>query len=87
MPDSTLAGVITASASAFTALALIITAIAGLLAARRADRKIDTVHKLVNQQHTDLKNYQRALVRALESAGVTVPVDQSAEATSEQADR
>lgn len=79
MPASTLAGVISAVAAVFTALALVITAIAGLLAARRAGRKIDEVHQIVNQQHTDLKNYQRALIRALEAAGIAVPMDQSSE--------
>ena len=87
MPASTLAGVISAVAAVFTAVALIITAIAGLMAARWAGRKIDAVHKIVNQQHTDLVNYQRALIRALEGAGLQVPVDQSAEAIPEQTDR
>jgi NAD(P)H-hydrate repair Nnr-like enzyme with NAD(P)H-hydrate dehydratase domain len=88
MPASTLAGVISAVAAVFTALALVITAVAGLMAARRAGRKIDAVHKIVNQQHTDLVNYQRALIRALEGAGISVPVDQSAEASSpESTDR
>jgi hypothetical protein len=77
MPASTLAGVISAVAAVFTAVALIITAVAGLMAARRTGRKIDAVHTIVNQQHTDLVNYQRALVRALEAQGVPVPIDQS----------
>jgi len=79
MPDSTMAGTISAVAAVFTAIALVITAVAGLMAARRAGRKIDAVHTIVNQQHTDLVNYQRALIRALEGAGINVPVDQSAE--------
>jgi hypothetical protein len=77
MPASTLAGVISAVAAVFTAVALIITAVAGLMAARRTGRKIDAVHTIVNQQHTDLVNCQRALVRALEAQGVPVPIDQS----------
>jgi large-conductance mechanosensitive channel len=34
-------------------------------------------HKIVNQDHTNIVNYNRALVRALKTAGVEVPVDQS----------
>lgn len=79
MPDSTLAGVITAIGTLVTASALVITAIGGFLTARRIDRKVETVHSLVNQQHTDLKNYQRTLIRALEDKGITVPIDQSVE--------
>lgn len=75
---SDMAGVISAVAAVFTAVALVITAVAGLMAARRAARKIDSVHAIVNQQQTDLRNYQAALIRALEDKGITVPVDQSA---------
>lgn len=39
--------------------------------------KADAVHKIVNQQRTDMLRYTEALVRALKSAGVEVPVDQS----------
>jgi len=84
MPDSTAAGVISAFAAVFTAIALVITAVAGLIAAHRATRKIDQVHKIVNQQRTDSLNYQRALIRALESHNITVPIDQS---TPEATDR
>jgi hypothetical protein len=74
------AAVISAVAAVFTAVALVITAIAGLMAARLATRKIDSVHAIVNQQQTDLRNYQAALIRALEDKGITVPVDQSSPA-------
>jgi Na+-transporting NADH:ubiquinone oxidoreductase subunit NqrF len=81
MPQSTLAGVITAAAAVFTSLALVITAIGGLLAARRVGRKVDEVHVIVNQQRTDTMNYQRALIAALERHGVEVPADQSVDTT------
>jgi uncharacterized membrane protein YhiD involved in acid resistance len=81
MPQSTLAGIVTAFGTMFTAVALIITAVAGLIRARRVERKVDTVHKIVNQQHTDLKNYQRALIAALTKAGIDVPEDQSVDTT------
>jgi uncharacterized membrane protein YhiD involved in acid resistance len=77
MPPSTAAGVIAAIGTVFTALALVITATAGLLAARRVGRKVDEVHIMVNQQRTDMQNYQRALISALTKAGVDVPADQS----------
>jgi hypothetical protein len=79
MPQSTLAGVITASATVLTAIALVITAIAGLIRSRRVEHKVDAVHTIVNQQRTDAQNYQRALIAALDRAGVEVPVDQSVE--------
>jgi hypothetical protein len=76
---SSLAGIITALASVFTAVALVITALGGYHRARRVEEKLEVVHKIVNQQRTDAENYQRALIRALESAGVKVPIDQSKE--------
>ncbi len=77
MTESTLAGSISAVAAVFTAIALVITAVAGLIRSRKVEAKVDAVHTIVNQQHTDLVNYQRALVRALEAQGVPVPIDQS----------
>lgn len=65
-------------AGIITAIATVITAIGGLLLILRQTRKIDDVHKIVNQQQTDLRNYQGALIRALREKGITVPIDQSA---------
>ena len=64
-----------------TVATLMMTSTTGLIVARR----VGVVHTLVNQQHTDLKNYQAALIRALEAQGIEVPVDQSA--PQPQADR
>lgn len=86
MMASSLAGVITAIAAVFTAVALVITALAGLTAARRVSRKVDAVHVIVNQQRTDMSNYQRALVHALTEAGLPVPRDQSVPETATQDD-
>jgi len=81
MPDSTLAGIITASASVFTALALLVTAIGVLIPNLRETRKAvkatEEVHIMVNQQRTDILRYQAALVSALQKAGIDVPADQS----------
>jgi hypothetical protein len=60
-----------------TVATLMMTATTGLIVARR----VGVVHNLVNQQHTDLKNYQAALIRALEAQGIEVPIDQSAPPT------
>lgn len=87
MTASSVAGVITAISAVFTAVALVITALAGLLAARRVSRKVDAVHVIVNQQRTDMENYQRALVRALNDAGLPVPRDQSVSEDPPRADR
>lgn len=77
MQASSLAGVITATGTVFTALAVLLTAIAGLVRSRRIEHKVDDVHTMVNQQRTDAQNYQRALILALTKAGVDVPADQS----------
>lgn len=39
--------------------------------------KLDDVHKIVNQQRTDMQRYQEALVAALQNAGVDIPRDES----------
>lgn len=57
-----------------TVATLAITSISGVIAAVR----VGIVHRIVNQQHTDMKNYQGALIRALEAKGIEVPIDQSA---------
>lgn len=41
--------------------------------------KVEDVHHIVNQQRTDMQRYTRALVAALEKAGLEVPIDQSLE--------
>jgi hypothetical protein len=38
---------------------------------------VPSVHKIVNQQRTDMLRYQRALIVALKAHGVEVPDDQS----------
>lgn len=57
-----------------TAATLVVTSITGVIVALR----VNVVHKLVNQAHTDAMNYQAALIRALEAKGIEVPTDQSA---------
>jgi len=83
VPDSTLAGIITAAASVLTSVGLIVSAVSVLVPILRTTRQTKTavqeVHIIVNQQRTDLVNYQRALVKALVAAGIDVPDDQSLE--------
>ncbi len=76
MAESSLAGVITACGAVLTALSLVIGSITLLVPILRTTR---STHKIVNQQRTDMLNFQRALIRALDDAGVSVPVDQSVE--------
>lgn len=80
MPASTWAPIIAAVGTLLTAIALVITAWTNSRNTRRVECKVEEVHKIVNQQHTDMKNYQAALIRALEARGVEVPIDQSAPA-------
>jgi hypothetical protein len=77
MPDSTLAGVISAVAGVITALSLLIASAAAYVKAKSLTEKVDEVHKIVNQQRTDMMRYQAALIKALKGAGVDVPDDQS----------
>lgn len=81
MPNSTLAGIITASASVLTAISLLVTAFTVLVPILRGTKdnaeKISEVHVIVNQQRTDAKRYQRELIQTLKDAGVAVPRDQS----------
>jgi len=80
-PPPTWAGIITAFAGVVTALALLAGALPALIKVMRkqdaTDVAIGKVHTIVNQQRTDQMNYNAALIRALENAGVKVPVDQS----------
>jgi len=79
---SSVAGILTAIGSGFTGLSLTITAVAGLRPllkkAKQVEIKVDDVHRIVNQQRTDMMNYQAALMEAMKQAGVDIPVDQSA---------
>ena len=74
MADSTAAGVITAIATAITAIGGLMLALGVMIPNLRETRKI---HVMVNQQRTDMIRYQAALVAALQKAGIEVPADQS----------
>ena len=45
--------------------------------AELTNTKLEEVHKIVNQQRTDMLNYQAVLLDALRAAGVQVPQDAS----------
>ena len=77
MGASSVAGVITAIGTAFTAIALVITAVTGLIRSKRTQEKIADVHTIVNQQRTDMQRYIRAQSAVLTSHGIDLPVDQS----------
>lgn len=82
MTGSSLAGVVTAFASVITACGGLVLSFTVLIPLLRTAR---STHRIVNQERTDRLNYQAALIRALESKGIEVPVDQSA--PQPQADR
>jgi hypothetical protein len=82
-------GIATAIATVLTAIGGVILSVTVLIPLLHETRHVkqttedvkvtteDTKH-LVNQQRTDMVNYQRALVRTLKSHGIEVPTDQSA---------
>jgi len=78
---SSWAGVVTATATVITALGGLVLSISVLIpnlrASKRAVAGVAEVHTIVNQQRTDAQRYQVALVEALRTAGIEVPVDQS----------
>jgi hypothetical protein len=46
-------------------------------AAAETNGKLDDVHKIVNQQRTDMQRYQEVLLAAMRRAGVEIPRDES----------
>lgn len=72
--EPTLPGIITAIAATVTALGGLIVAFTVLLPMFRNTK---TIHKIVNQQQTDLRNYQRALIETLAIHNIEIPPDQS----------
>jgi hypothetical protein len=80
MSASSWAGVVTAFATVLTAAGGLVAAIRLLVPILRQTKE---VHKIVNQQRTDMLRYQRALEAALVHAGIDIPVDQAAYDTSE----
>jgi hypothetical protein len=83
----TWAGIITAAATlvlALTALLGGVTALVKVFLPIKRETAANTVaiaevHTIVNKQRTDMENYQRALIRALQKHDVEVPEDQSIE--------
>lgn len=69
-------GIITAFATAITALGGLVAALVILIPLLRETRK---VHTIVNQQRTDMLRYQRALLATLRAHGIEPPADQSLE--------
>ena len=76
MTGSSLAGIVGAAAGVITSISLLLGAIPALI---KVKRQTTSIHHIVNQQRTDMQNWNRALVRALKDAGIEVPIDQSAE--------
>lgn len=82
MPVSTsVAGLITAIATALIAVGGVITSITVLVPILRGTRantkQIVEIHTMVNQQRTDMSRYQERLIEALVAGGVAIPPDSS----------
>jgi hypothetical protein len=77
---SSVAGIITSIASVITAVAVLIGAFGVIIPQlRRTGRDVSSVHKIVNQQRTDAKNYANLLTETLREGGIDVPSDVSLE--------
>jgi hypothetical protein len=74
LAEPSITGIITAVAASFTALGGLLVSVRVLIPSLKTAK--DT-HKIVNQQRTDMQNYNRALMRALKDHGIDLPVDQS----------
>lgn len=74
MDLGTLPGWITAVATLFTALGGLLVIVKTIVPTKH---QVDQVHVIVNQQRTDMERYIRVLSKALESAGIDLPEDQS----------
>lgn len=81
MAPPSVAGIITACASVFTALSLLTTALTVLVPilrrTKRTEDAVASVHTLVNKTHDDSMARMAQLEAALRLAGVEVPVDPS----------
>jgi uncharacterized membrane protein len=69
------AAIVSAVAAAVTALGGLIVSVFVLVPSLRVQK---VIHKIVNQQRTDMQNYQRVLVATLQAHGISIPHDQSA---------
>lgn len=81
MSSPSWAAIITAVATAFTALGGLVLAFSVLVPTLRKTREnvaaVAEVHTMVNQQRTDMMRYQEALVAALQQGGIEIPEDAS----------
>lgn len=75
--STSIVNVITAFASLFTAVALVVGALTALRKAKEVSAKVDEVHTIVNQQRTDMQRYIRAQSAVLRQHGIEPPIDQS----------
>lgn len=69
-------GIITAASTFVVAVGGLLATLVILIPLLRETR---SVHKIVNQQRTDLLRYQRALLATLRAHGIEPPADQSLE--------
>jgi hypothetical protein len=81
MPPSTVAGIITAISAVIGTSGAFILALAVFIPilrrTKRTEESVGEVHVMVNQELTNRKNYEAALIRQLLSEGFTPVQDQS----------
>lgn len=73
-PSSTTAGIITAIAAAITAFGGLVLAVTVLIPMLKT---VNTTHRIVNQQRTDMQRYIAAQNQLLKKHGIEPPIDQS----------
>jgi hypothetical protein len=85
MPGATsISDIITAFAGILTAASLLLGALAVFLPAmRKLNKRVDSVHDLVNGQHTALVRYNAELIQLLQAHGIAVPPDPSVDLSEE----
>jgi hypothetical protein len=69
-----LAEIITAIATALTAMGGLLLAVKVLIPTKRV---AEEVHHMVNQEKTDRLRFQAVLIQKLDEAGIEIPIDQS----------
>lgn len=74
MEWGSIAGTLTAAATLLTAVGGFIVTIKVMIPNFKTNKE---THKIVNQQRTDMLNFQNALIRALVAHDIEVPIDQS----------
>lgn len=74
MEWGTIAGMLTAGATLLTAIGGLIVTIKVMIPNFKVNK---STHKIVNQQRTNMEQYQKALIKVLAAHDIEIPEDQS----------